>query len=470
MPLSLHASLRAEMLLADARIALERVLTLGAEWGEVREVVLPDGTFNQPVLPPRTGQLVALLVTSDKAVQVCVGDVLQNQALSLGAGGAYALLGGDVPLEGACALSYTPGDGSVATCLVYVAIDAVGIPEPPEVPPQFLLVNAMGGLAGASRDVLLATGARAGEALPAQAPAWRLVDAGAEASLTWTPAVPFSGGGQGTALATFDFAEYLYVALRPTSAPSASEVWRLGRTAAEPAVLAFTLPAATTVTAMFDMGEYLFLGTSLGAVYRWGGTGAPELVAQAGGGQAVKALWRAGGLPLQAWIEAPTGLITLMCPFFGMGDAGTWEPVTIPGLTGTRCSNMVLYDSVNMIATGTEAGDRVDIWELTVDGATVVQSFTERSAQRPGPLWTDTNATTEQYLYVGRLSLTATPLLELWGLRQQSWSLVHDFQSEGDPNTSITAIHYVYARAQLYVATGTPFLGSGEGARVYALP
>jgi len=122
MPLSLHASLRAEMLLADARIALERVLTLGAEWGEVREIRVPDGTISGTLLAPTTGRIQALLVTSDKAVRVRVGMVTRNTDIVLQPGGVHALLGIDAPAFGPCTVTYTPGDGSVATVALLVAV------------------------------------------------------------------------------------------------------------------------------------------------------------------------------------------------------------------------------------------------------------------------------------------------------------------------------------------------------------
>lgn len=120
----LTLQLQAELLLEDGRIPLTRRLALPGEVGDVVEVVLTDGTVNQAVMPGRAGQVVALLVASDKAVQVCVGDVTQNQPLTLLPWGAYLLLNSDMPGEQTCALSYTPGDGSTATCVVLVLIQA----------------------------------------------------------------------------------------------------------------------------------------------------------------------------------------------------------------------------------------------------------------------------------------------------------------------------------------------------------
>ena len=120
----LAVQLQAELLTPDGRVPFARSLTLPGEVGDVVEVVLPDGTLSRPVLPARAGQVVALLVTSDKAVQVCVGDVAQNQALMLAPWGIAMLLGSDMPGEQTCALSYAPGDGSVATCVVLVLIQA----------------------------------------------------------------------------------------------------------------------------------------------------------------------------------------------------------------------------------------------------------------------------------------------------------------------------------------------------------
>jgi len=116
--MSLRASLRTELLLAAGRIALERVLALSGEYGEVLEIALPDGTLNRAVVPAPGGQVSGLLFVSDKTVQVCSGDVAQNQPLTLRPWGVYALLDSDMPADSACVVSYTPGDGSVATCAV----------------------------------------------------------------------------------------------------------------------------------------------------------------------------------------------------------------------------------------------------------------------------------------------------------------------------------------------------------------
>jgi len=122
MPMSLHASLRAELLFADARMALERVCDVYADFSLAREIRVPDGTVSGTLLASTSGRVQALLVTSDKAVRVRVGQVTRNTDIALEPGGVYALLGIDTPAVGPCTVTYTPGDGSVATVAVLAAV------------------------------------------------------------------------------------------------------------------------------------------------------------------------------------------------------------------------------------------------------------------------------------------------------------------------------------------------------------
>jgi hypothetical protein len=67
------------------------------------------------------GTVTTLLVTSDKAVVVCLGPALSNTPIALQPCGILGFGGGEVPSGEACGITYTPGDGSVATCLVYAS-------------------------------------------------------------------------------------------------------------------------------------------------------------------------------------------------------------------------------------------------------------------------------------------------------------------------------------------------------------
>lgn len=127
MPLSFTADLHAELLTSDGRVPLARVVTLPGDVGVVREVRVPDGTVGGTLVAATTGRLHALVVTSDKAVRVRVGQVMRNADTALDPGGVLALVGIDTPAFGPCTVTYTPGDGSVATCLVLALI---GQPPP----------------------------------------------------------------------------------------------------------------------------------------------------------------------------------------------------------------------------------------------------------------------------------------------------------------------------------------------------
>lgn len=123
MPLTSRSAITAAVLGSMGwRPMFQRVLDLSGATGEVLEFTLPDGTVNRVALPPRGGRLQSLLVTSDKAIQVCMGDVARNTPLWLMPGGCLAFLDMDAPATQMCALSYAPGDGSVARCLVVAVV------------------------------------------------------------------------------------------------------------------------------------------------------------------------------------------------------------------------------------------------------------------------------------------------------------------------------------------------------------
>ena len=475
MPLSLTVALSAELLESRTRRPLMRFLELPGDAGEVMAVTLPDGTVNLAVFGGRTGQVTALIVTSDKAVQVCVGDVAQNETLTLEAGGLLALLDLDVDAAHACTLSYTPGDGSEATCLVSVLGTWVQGGLPATTTAFTAWIPAMLSLE-AQLDLMVAQQTRLGEALPTTPAVYR--SSNTPTGAPWRPDLGAVGGGQATALVVWAGILSIVAALRPTDRPTASELWQLGVTVADTPTLLCTLPDDTTVTSLLGVGTWIFIGTADGKVYRWAGTPEAELALDDPQGGAVRLCETATAIEEQAMVafmEAPSGLRVWMSTNYLALPSGTWTQTTVAALTGTRCANIVRFRNIEVIATGTEAGDRVDIWQWSLSGgATLWHSFTERGDQRPGALYvypSETNTT----LYVGRLSLTATPLLELWRYRYMysDWSLLANFEGYDEPpdtNTSITAIAPVLARGDLFVATGTPYAGPAPGALIYVLP
>lgn len=336
----------------------------------------------------------------------------------------------------------------------------------------------------------------------AQAPVWRSSDVGGASRTDWTPALTPVGGGDGTALGIFsdevsDPTQTLrpvYAPIHPTSSPGASEVWRLDAAFFATPTLACPLPGGTVVTAMLENAGSLFLGTSAGDVYRWTPPATPSLVLSTTG-DAVRSLsiMRLNLFPdpmaLVAFIEASSGLLTYYTMRNDELAPDVWAPYTFEGLTGTRCSNAqeirnrISAANYSMIATGTEAGDRVDMWELGTTAATLVRSFTERGNQRPGVI--EALYMQEEdawpWVFVGRHSLSTTPLLSLWvyhpgAMAGAQWRQSANFATSTDgsgvtdTNTSITALAQLTLHGKVYAATGTPHAGPQPGARVYVYP
>jgi len=338
----------------------------------------------------------------------------------------------------------------------------------------------------------------------AQAPVWRSSDVGGASRTDWTPALTPVGGGDGTALGIFSdevssstqTLRPVYAPIHPTSSPGASEVWRLDAAFTPTPTLAFTLPSGTVVTAMLENAGSLFLGTSTGDVYRWLGSGSPSLVLSTGAGavrgfkQMILTNLFPDSFAIVAFLESPSGIVTWYTMRNDELAPDAWAPHTFEGLTGTRCSNVVGTSALpgeftfdNFIATGTEAGDRVDIWHIYVTYAELLRSFTERDNQRPGVLATVSTPDEEALplILVGRHSLSATPLLDLWiydrnaavgqeWRRSINFATTTDGSGVADTNTSITALAQITLHDKVYAATGTPYAGPQPGARVYVYP
>jgi len=166
-------------------------------------------------------------------------------------------------------------------------------------------------------------------------------------------------------------------------------------------------------------------------------------------------------------VDTPEGLITVCEHSDGLiircGDpldiapGNDWAFWSIAGLTGEWCSNIVTYLDHFWIATSDVDGTRTDIWQCTPEAATLVHSFTERSAQRASVLLVAPGPAEEPCLYVGRATLDAAPLLELWRYDGTTWQLEVDLATVGTPTTnSITGLAWTGRRGTFYVATPRP--------------
>jgi len=325
---------------------------------------------------------------------------------------------------------------------------------------------------------------RPGDTLPTTAPLWQASSLTPAETTPWTPVATVTGGGQGTALGSFEIGDRLYAAIRATTSTPPVTLWRLGLVSGQTTEQQGAFPDATLITSTLEHGSVLLLGTATGDIYAWESGGSPALVLSMGGGR-VQNLWVLSGGIIEAWIESPGGLIVMRAT----DPAGPWTPYVYAGLTGTRCSaGIVRYiEDIWAVATGTEAGGRVDIWNLAFAGeATLMHTFLGGPGSgvpfhRPGPLcigpvgWSEAHP----YIYVGRVSLETTPLLELWGFDYTQgavagWQLLMDYATVPDAthgldtNQGITALRVSLTSQKLYVATGTPGGSSAfPGARLY---
>jgi hypothetical protein len=299
---------------------------------------------------------------------------------------------------------------------------------------------------------------------------------------TWIEVVlPHEGAG--TALATYGthpevgalpltYAALHYETTPGTPATLVSEVWRLraSGTMDVTSTLAFTLSDPVVITAMQEVRGYLFLLTSDGFTYRY----------SAATGGIVATIPGSGGTG-RAMVDTPDGLITVFEHSDGLiirrGDpldiapGNDWEFWTIDGLTGEWCSNIVTYMDDFWIATSDVDGTRTDIWRCTPEAATLVHSFTERAAQRASVLLVAQSTTDQPCLYVGRASLNATPLLELWRYDGSGWQLEVDLATVGTPTTnSITGLAWTGRRGTCYVATASPYADQADQVVIYVWP
>jgi hypothetical protein len=359
----------------------------------------------------------------------------------------------------------------------------------------------------ASTILVAATQVRPGDPVPEDAAFWRTITYPTPAEPdVWAPIETLSGGVQGTALGLGDFTAAfggqlsVVGTLRASISTPPSTLWTLGILADHPTpayrdeiapVLA--LPDAVTVSSILEYTHgttsvrYMLLGTTTGDLYRWNRVTAElELVYTSGGGkvQILRRIPEIVPAPIyEAWIEHPDGLIILRATYPDF----VWTPYTYATLTGTRCSTRIVtyqLDTYVMVATGTEAGDRVDVWNLThwqTVGAELMHTFSGGPSQWPGPLGINPGgrSAAHPYCYVGRIALGTTPMLELWGFDSaatEQWQRLQNYAAvpwhtpaEGlDTNQGITDLFVTRASRVLYVATGTPGgTAPFPGARIY---
>ena len=517
MPLSFTADLHAELLLPDGRLPLERRVTLPGECGEVLEVSLPDGTSHLPVCGTGVGQVTALVVTSDKSVQVCVGDVAQNQSLTLAQGGVLALLDIDVDAAHACALSYTPGDGLVATCLVSVLGTWVqGGGPPPHGPPHgpwffhtSLFYSSIYCYALLDREpaqIVLASGWRpppsafaiTGEDNVRGSKLYRnsnFADTG-----TWRSVIGGVGGGElSSALGMYNG-----VMCHTWHKKRAPQQWQL-----------YWLHPSESGTCFSENLCVFAAGVeNIRALREYDGMGDGNWLYI--GAQTPNTAWR-----FQGTFDAVPGTLESIPTEFGtagqyvrdfcvMTDAVTHVPACymaldggeahggaalsrlardptlrfahVVSLPGNYLSPVVVVGETALVAVGSADETSIQIVRLTsangVVAAETIFRFDGLTGQRPGAL-----AAYNSMLYFGRLSTTTTPILELWRSHDggTTWSLEVDFQAilgedheqgdvlNTDPHTGITVLGT--GRGKLYAGTGTHTTPVTEhGVRFYCHP
>ena len=298
-------------------------------------------------------------------------------------------------------------------------------------------------------------------------------------------AVHIDGGGLGSALGLFG--GLAHVAILPSTPPLVSQLWRLDPSTSGPGAgtLVTTIPTNPRVVCMQEFaglgdGNWLYLGCGLGVVYRWNGVVLEEVPVFAG----------SAGNDLRS--------------FFVMTDTSTHVPAlyaVMNGNVGLSAQAVLcklvqgelypLFESARNLGGvyAASAGRQESAWVAVGNGAettiamhhlqstagviedNVMYLFEGLTNQRPGALGVYSSR-----LYLGRVSTTGAPMLELWRGTPDgtTWSMEVDFapylagDATPDTNTGITAL--ALARNKFYAATGTPYAGPAPGARWYCTP
>jgi hypothetical protein len=277
----------------------------------------------------------------------------------------------------------------------------------------------------------------------------------------------------------------VYAALQPATTPGVSQLWRLHPSASGDGTgeVVNTLPNDERVWAMgeYDFsdgrGNGLYLGTGDSArLYRWEPGEEPTVHISEGAfmrrfrslaiDPATGALWAAQDNALADGVGR-----TVMYHITALG----YNAHTLPAPATQTCT-MAPFDGTLWAATGVQDGSQISVWSITPGIGLVGRwdrryTFTGLTNQQPGVLYA-----VGDVLYLGRISTTATPMLELWRSTDpaNAWSLEFDLSTIpnfGDPdrNQGITAM--VTARSRLYAATSTlNDAGLHNGLRVYCHP
>ena len=318
------------------------------------------------------------------------------------------------------------------------------------------------------------------------APAWVFRNANVASGL-WDTGLTIAGGGWGAALGMYN--GQAYVAVRPAAPPHPQpwQLWRLEPTASGPGNATMVTPLKTfaeNVRAMQEYngmgdGNWLYIGNDTdNDILRWNGT-TLEAVPTAFGaaGQYVKHFFVMEDQATQEpafYMALDGGPANGGASLCRLVRDPTLRFVQVWSFPGNFISEVALLGTIHLLAVGNTAGTHIQIVRLTSTDASVVGEsiflFDGLSGQRPGAL-----AVYNARLYLGRLSTSATPMLELWGSTNgTSWSLEVDFATyvagddTPDTNTGITALGR--ARGKFYAATGTLLAGPVLGIRVYSLP
>jgi hypothetical protein len=297
-------------------------------------------------------------------------------------------------------------------------------------------------------------------------------------------AVPIEGGGLGSALGLYN--GLAHVAILP-AATGASQLWRLDPSSSGPGTgtLAVTIPTNPRVLCMQEFaglgdGTWLYLGTEGSAIYRWNGT-TLESIPFFG--------FDAGNNPRSFFVMTDTSthvpeLYAVMDGNVGLSAQARlgklvpgelypqWQSVRNLGGVFTASGGR---QGSGWVAVGNGLETTIAIHRLQSTAGVIednIMSLFEGLAnQRPGAL-----GVYNSRLYLGRISTTATPMLELWRGTPEGteWSMEVDFapylagDATLDTNTGITAL--ALARNKFYAATGTLYAGPAPGSRWYCSP
>jgi hypothetical protein len=310
------------------------------------------------------------------------------------------------------------------------------------------------------------------------------------ASGVWDTGLTLAGGGMGSALGLYNGA--VYVGVRPATGTHQGQLWRLDPTPTGPgsATMVTLLPSGAGIvtcmqeTTVMGDGNWLYLATDSGEAYRWNGTTLETIsVVDSGGGTS----------PFRGLCVLGDG-VTHTRILLGVRDANGTSPgvrwLRLGGTPGSLTfttvltltpfqgysSNMISLGETALQATGSMYPGYIRVIELQRDATgagftpSMLYEWSTLDDQLPGAL-----AYYNEQFYLGRVSVTDTPALELWRSTDGvTWEIAVDLATipaaddSLDTNTGITAL--AEARGRLYAATSTLYDGPAPGLRVYCYP